>query len=200
MSIADYTALQARVARWSGGSSDANFAEAVREAIEMAEIDMDRMLWVKERIVRRIATFTAEYESLPEDCARIISIKRIEDGAEVDQLRKAHPDAAPGLARAYSGNRPLFYTETGAQLQLIPAPTVGDPLKARWIYYGFVPRLSDDTSCTAVLSTYPNVYLYTSLKHLAPFTDDPEGVAKWGALSAEAIQTANGAATKRSAA
>lgn len=197
MTIANYTTLQARVARWSGGSSDSNFAEAVREAIAFAETDMDRLLFVPERIVRRVATFTAEYESLPADCARFISIKRIEDDAEVDHLRKAHPDTAPGLARAYEGSRPLFYAEAGAQVQLIPAPTVDSPMRARWVYYGFVPRLSDDTSCTAVLSTYPNVYLYTSLKHLAPFTDDPDGVAKWGGLSAEAIQTANRAAVIR---
>lgn len=200
MPATDYNSLQAQLVRWSGGSSDANYAEAVRDCIRLAEVELDRTLWTPERVVRRFADFTAEREALPDDCGKLISILRLEDDVETDALRPVHPDVAPGLIRTYSGNRPLCYALEGAQIRLIPKPTVANPLRARWIYYALVPRLSDASACTAILTTYPDVYLYTSLKHLAPFSDDPDGIAKWGALSAQAIAAANRAAVLRSAA
>lgn len=199
MAAPDYISLQAQISRWSGGSSDTNFADAIRDAIRSAEAELDRKLFVPERIVRRIVTFTAEREALPDDCAKVISILRVEDDVETDQLRPAHPDAAPGLIRTYSG-KPSFYALEGAQIRLIPKPTVDAPMRARWLYYAFVPRLSDESACTAILTTYPDVYLYTALKQLAPFTDDAGGLQKWGALSADAIDAANRAAVLRSAA
>lgn len=197
MAAANYDELQAEAARWAGGSSDSNFPQIVRDAISFAEIDLDHTLWVPERIKRVVADFTAEYEALPDDCSKLISIKRIEDGEEREPLRKQHLDVMPGLACTYSGRKPMFYALAGAQVQFAPKPTTDTPLRARWIYYGMVPRLSDVTSCTAVLTTYPQVYLYTVLKHLAPFADDATGAAKWGALSDQAILAANRAAVIR---
>lgn len=196
MALADYAALQERAARWVGGSSDSTFAETVRECIRAAEDDMTQTLWVPERIKRVKATFTAEYEAIPDDCSKLISIKPLADDREGEGLSRQHTDAMPGLACAWR-DRPRFYALVGAQVQIVAAPTVEDPLEVRWIYYGMIPRLSDDTSCTAVLQTYPTIYLYATLKHLAPFADDIGGVQKWGALADQAIETANRAAVIR---
>lgn len=196
MPAATYVELQSQLARWSGGSSDTNFADAIRDAIRSAEAELDRKLWAPERIVRRIVTYTAEREALPDDCAKVISILRVEDDVETDQLRPVHPDAAPGLIRTYSG-KPSFYALEGAQIRLIPKPTVDAPMRARWLYYAFVPRLSDESACTAILTTYPAVYLYTALKHLASFADDAGSVGKWAGLSDQAITAANRAGVVR---
>jgi hypothetical protein len=197
MAATDYATLQAEAAKWCGGSSDSNFPQIIRDAISFAETDLDRTLWVPERVKRVSATFTAEYEAIPDDCSKLISIKRMEDGEEAAPLMKRHPEVMPGLACTYRGQLPMFYALVGAQVQIAPKPTTDTPLKVRWIYYGMVPRLSDETSCTAVLTTYPQVYLYTVLKHLAPFADDAAGAAKWGALSDQAILAANRAAVIR---
>ena len=197
MAATDYLSLQAEAARWAGGSSDSNFPDIVRDAIQFAEDDLTQRLWVPERIKRVTASFTAEYESLPDDCSRLLSIKRLVDGEEAEALIPAHPNAMPGIACTYRGRAPFVYALVGAQVQLAPKPTTEAPLRVRWIYYGMIPRLSDETSCTAVLATYPQVYLYTTLKHLAPFADDASGVAKWAALSDQAIEAANRAAVIR---
>ena len=197
MAAADYTALQAQLSRWAGGSSDTNFPEMVRDAIRFAEQDMDTMLWVPERIVRRIVDYTAEFEALPDDCSKVISVRRIVDGAEDDILERVHPDAMPGIARTYSGQKPSWYALVGAQLQFAPKPTVESPLRARLIHYAMVPRLSDESACTAILTTYPAVYLYTALKHLASFADDAGSVGKWAGLSDQAITAANRAGVVR---
>lgn len=196
MALTDYASLQEQASRWAGGSSDSTFAAAVRDAIRAAEDDMTQMLWVPERIKRVKATYKAEYEALPDDCSRIISIKPLVDGTEGEALHRQHADVMPGLARTWRGC-PRFYALVGAQVQIVAAPTADDPLDVRWIYYGMIPRLSDDESCTAVLATYPMVYLYTTLKHLAPYADDMGGMQKWSAMSDQAIETANRAGVVR---
>jgi hypothetical protein len=197
MAATDYATLQAEAARWAGGSSDTNFPQIVRDAIAFAEVDLDRTLWVPERVKRVQASFTGEYEAIPDDCAKVISIKHVVDGEEAGFLRRQHADAMPGLACTYRGNKPLFYAMVGAQVHLAPKPTTTAPMQARWIYYGFLPRLSDVTSCTAILTSYPQVYLYTVLKHLAPYADDATGAAKWAGMSDQGIMAANQAAVIR---
>ena len=46
---------------------------------------------------------------------------------------------------------------------------------------------------------YGDVYLYTALKHLAPYADDAGAVQKWTALSDKAIQNANRSTVMRDA-
>ena len=196
MPATDYASLIAQATLWAGGSSDTNFPTTVADAISFAEVDLDTTLWVPERVKRVFANFTAEFEAIPDDCKRLLSIRRVVDGVEDASLRQTHPDTLPGLARNYGG-LPTWYALLGAQVQLAPKPTVDDPMRVRWIYYGAVPRLSSDAPCTAVLTSYPQVYLYTTLKHLAPFSDDAEGAQKWAAMSDNAIATANRAGALR---
>ena len=193
----NYAELQAQAIRWSGGSSDSNYAEVVRDAIGLAEFDLDRVLWVPERIKRVIATCTAEYEALPDDLSRLIAVKRIVDGREY-RLTQQGEEVIPGLQAQYSGP-PRWYALVGAQVQFAPVPTEADPMRARFVYYGMLPRLSSEAPCTAVLTTYGNVYLWATLKHLATYAEDAGGVEKWGGLAVTAVDEANRAGVMRDA-
>jgi len=185
----NYTELQAAVSRWHGGSSDTQFDEVVRDAIGLAEFDMDRRLWVPERIKRVLASCTGEYEALPDDFSRMIVLKQVSQGQEKAMVQQPE-DAIPGLQVAYSGPA-LFYALIGRQVQFAPRPTTQSPISVRFVYYATIPRLKDPGGCTAVLATYGDVYLYTALKHLAPEADDATAVQKWTALSDNAIDQAN---------
>jgi hypothetical protein len=193
----NYSELQSAAVLWSGGSSDSNYASIVRDAIALAEFDMDRTLWVPERIKRLYADCTGEYESLPDDCSRLVAVKRIVDGAEI-RLTQQDVDVIPGLQAQYTGD-PRWYALVGAQVQFAPKPTVAAPMRARFIYYGLIPRLASAAPCTAVLTTYGNVYLWRTLEHLASYADDANGVAKWAAKAEKATAEANRAGVMRDA-
>jgi hypothetical protein len=186
----NYAELQATAARWHGGSSDSLFADVVRDAIGLAEFDMDRTLWVPERVKRVIASCAGEYEALPDDCSRLIVLKRVASGREQPMVQQPE-DAIPGLQQLYTGQLPSFYTLIGRQVQFAPVPTAQDPITVRFVYYATIPRLQDPGACTAILSTYGDVYLYTTLKHLAPEADDAQAANKWANLSQTAIDQAN---------
>lgn len=192
----DYASLQAQAIRWSGGSSDTNYADVVRDAVALSEFDMDRSLWVPERIVRATVSYTAAYESLPDDFARMLTVKRLDASGTEYPIEQRSEDVLAGLDQFY-GQPPRAYAIVGAQIQFAPAPSTTSPLRARIAYWGLIPRLNDPASCTAVLATYGNVYLWLTLMHLASYADDANGVAKWGQKAAAAIADANRAAVLR---
>lgn len=194
----DYASLQAAAARWHGGSSDSQFAEVVRDAIGLAERDMDRSLWVPERVKRVNATCTGEYEAVIDDFARMIVVKRVDADGQEQPLVQQPEDAIPGLQLRFAGP-PLFYSLEGRQIHFAPKPTQASPALIRYACYALIPKLVDPAACTAILAIYADVYLYTTLKHLAPEADDATAVQKWTALSDNAIQQANRAAVMRDA-
>ena len=192
-----YAELQSTTARWHGGSSDTQFDEVVRDAIGLAELDMDRSLWVPERIVRVNATCTGEYEALPDNFSRMIVVRLVGSGQEQPLVQQPE-DAIPYLQQSIAGP-PRFYSLEGRQIHLAPKPTTASPALLRIVFYALIPKLRDPTVCTAILSTYGDVYLYTALKHLAPYADDAQAVQKWTALSDNAIQNANRSTVMRDA-
>ena len=194
----DYASLQAAAARWAGGSSDTLFEEMVRDAIGLAEMDLDQQLWVPERIVRMVAeNCTGEYEAVPPDFFKMITLRRVAGGQE-QTLQQQPEDLIPALQQAYVG-LPAFYSLEGLQIHFAPKPTVASPVTVRFVYYAKIPRMVDPSACTAILKHYGDIYLYTTLKHLAPYADDGAGVAKWADLSSKAIQAANRSAVIRDA-
>ena len=195
----DYASLQAAAARWAGGSSDSLFEEVVRDSIRLAELDLDRQLWVPERISRMAANnCTGEYEALPPDFSAMITVRRVTSGGQEQTMMQQPEDSIPGLQQAYAG-APAFYALVGRQIQFAPIPTVASPASIRFVYYALIPRMQDPSACTAILEQYGDVYLYTTLKHLAPYADDAAGVQKWRDLSDQAIQAANRSAVIRDA-
>lgn len=196
MPITSYATLQDAVARWSGNSSDNQFATAVQDAIAMAEDEMDTVLRVPEMITRQRATATGEFESLPSGCLKIIRVGLIDsDGVETtldcisEHQFPAYPLAATG--------EPRLYAIIGPQIRFKPAPTPDDTALYRITYFGAIPRLADDNPCTAVLLAYQNVYLYGALKHIAAYTNNDAAMQRWAALFEDAVNKANRAANLR---
>ena len=146
----DYASLQAVAARWHGGSSDTQFDETVRDAIGLAELDMDRSLWVAERMKRVAASCTGEYEAVPDDFARMIVVRLVASGQEQPLVQQPE-DAIPQLQRAIAGP-PRFYALIGRQIHFAPKPTTASPAVIRFVYYALIPKLRDPAACTAVLS------------------------------------------------
>jgi hypothetical protein len=83
MAITDYSTLQSTISRWVGGSSDTQFAESIRDAIMLAEDEMNATLRVPEMIKRASTTIDEKYENLPPDCLELINVWRVADDYEV---------------------------------------------------------------------------------------------------------------------
>jgi hypothetical protein len=200
MAITDYASLQDAASRWAGGSSDALFADAIRDAIDMVESELDRELRIPEMITRVAATLDEPYETLPGGVVKMISVSRIVDGVEkAPQLQPVSEDHASALAALHPTGTPRWYSLVSTQLRVIPSPSTASPCIVRAVYYGQVPRLSADIPCTAVLLAARDAYLYGTLSHLGEYVEDAARLARFDARFRNAIRSLNRAAVGRDA-
>lgn len=192
MAIVDYASLQATVSRWAGGSSDTAFPEAIRDAIALAEDEMNRVLRVPEMEKRASFTIDGKYESLPTDCLELIGVWRIDGDREIPL--GAQPITNIAWASRVSGAT-KWYSLSGNQIRF--APTTSDVWAARLAYYAKLPNLSDATACTSVLQNYPLVYLYAALAALEGYLVGDDRIAVWKQQAAAQVAAINRAVSRR---
>jgi hypothetical protein len=198
MPISDYASLQETAARWAGGSSSTEFAEAIRDAISMTEAELDRSLRVPEMIARTRTTFNEPWEALPSDLVKLISVAVIDNDIE-RSIGQVGEDVAPALANLYRSGRPQKFALNATQIRLFPAATAAAPITVRMLYYARVPRLSATIPCYATLTAYPDLYLFGTLSYLSEFIEDGERLGRFDTRFRAAIVAANRAAVTRDA-
>ena len=59
-------------------------------------------------------------------------------------------------------------------------------------YYGKIPSLSASNATNQILENFPDVYLYGSLVHSAPFLGDDQRLQVWGSLYQSSLNAING--------
>lgn len=126
-------------------------------------------------------TADAEYEALPADFLEAISLHLSIGGARY-RLQVMGADAL-NYNRPESGV-PRLFAITGDGLKLHPTPDAEYTLTLE--YYEKIAALSGDTDTNVILARYPELYLYTSLKHVSAWAKDPEALATYSALAGEA--------------
>jgi hypothetical protein len=198
MAITSYETLQATAARWAGGSSSTDFAEAIRDAISMVEAELDRSLRVPEMIARTRATFNETWEALPSDLMKMISVALI-DGTNEYSMAQIGEDTAPAIANLYRSGRAQKFALNATQIRTFPAATAEAPITVRMVYWAKVPRLSATVPCYGTLTAYPDLYLFGTLSYLGEFIEDGERLGRFDARFRAGITAANRAAVTRDA-
>ena len=85
--------------------------------------------------------------------------------------------------------KPLFYNITQGEIELFPTPDATHNLEM--YYYGKIPALSASNATNAVLTFFPDAYLYGSLVHTAPYLGDDQRTQVWAALYQSTIDAIN---------
>lgn len=89
----------------------------------------------------------------------------------------------PVLPAYYSptGNS-IYYTIIGNTFRIIPAPGTEAPTTLDLWYFCKLPALSTTNATNWVLTSYPDLYLYGSLAHSAPYLKNDERIAIWDGI------------------
>jgi hypothetical protein len=206
MAIASYEALQAEISRQAGGSSDSEFAEGIRTAIDMVETELNTRLRVPEMMVRSREEVNERWEALPVgflelragwfiegfDPALTEADDQIESGTDIP-LRPATPERIAHYSR-YRGN-PKAICVVGGQYRIEPR-TEGERYFVRLWYYQAVPAVSAASPDLTILTRYPNLYVYGALTHLESWLHGDTRMASWQARFVAEIEMANQAAQR----
>lgn len=169
MPITTYTELRQAVADWL---NRVDLDQQIPDFIRLAEATFDKTL----RNGRMVATASIPLTSntrkvnAPTDMLEPLFLTDSSDEdfpleqvtiAQLTMLRRA---------RLRTTGKPRFYAMVGRAFELGPTPAAAGTLEC--VYYQQIPRLSASVATNWVLDYHPDLYLYTSLLHAAPFLQD----------------------------
>ena len=186
MAISTYAELQDAVTVWL---NKPDVDQTVTTLISLAEADINRKLrhWKMQK--RSVAEINSQYSAVPSDWLQTVRFYTTDGGTQpMDLISQADMIDRKALAANVSG-RPQFYAVTGGQFEFYPVPA--DTYNAELVFFAEVPALSDANTSNWLLTDAPDVYLYGTLVHSAPFLGEDARLATWTALYKAALDGLN---------
>lgn len=171
MAITSYTELKGAVANWLNRSDLTTY---IPDFITLAEAEFNRTLRTRQMIKRSRAEFDDAFITLPSDFKEMESL-RLVDG---DRLEYLTPNAMLEHVEDHTtAGTPEVYTIVGGKIQVSPEPA--DTYEVEMVYYAAIPVLSGTNASNWLLEAHPDLYLYGTLVHSAPFLHDDERIQVW---------------------
>lgn len=128
--------------------------------------------------------FLSIYQLADQDTAQAL-IYITPDQSMTVQAQGWNPDTAlvPVIGAYYTptGNT-TYYTIIGNRIRLVPPPGAASPTTLDLWYLTTLPALTTTNTTNWVLTRYPDLYLYGSLVHSAPYLKNDERIALWDGL------------------
>lgn len=168
MTITTYATLQSEIASWLNRD---DLSSIIPTFIQFVESDVNSRLRHQKMVVRAQATSNQEYVQLPGDWLEAINIHII-DGAQ--PLSYVTLNEADRINKQQIVTQPSFYSIMDDALEIVPAPASN--IDIEMIYYGKIPALSNQNTSNWLLVKAPDLYLYGSLVHAAPYLLDDQRV------------------------
>jgi hypothetical protein len=179
----NYAELKTDIADWL---NRADLTSRIPSFIRLAEARFNRDLRVRQMVKRSVATLEDGYITLPTDWLEAKNIQ-INYGYGPRKLEYVTLEQADDLRlkRGDVAGDPRYFNVTGNQLEIIPKPS--DEAEIEMTYYGKITALSDENTSNWLLETWPDMYLYGSLAHTAPYLKDDERVSVWASFYDRAL-------------
>lgn len=170
MSIANFGELKSAVQSWHArGDTEPTSIYTLTTA------ELNNRLRLVEMESETTLSATGETVALPSDFLAMIHVY-------IDQDRRVPLSGVTEFAKneTYrSSGEPREYTITSGNLELNPIPDGTYSLNLR--YYAKMADFSADADTNAVLSKYPQLFLYGALHHVGLWAQDTEMAGFWGA-------------------
>jgi hypothetical protein len=180
----NYSELRADVADWLNRD---DLTTRIPSFIRLAEARFNRELRVRQMVKRAVALLEDNYITLPFDWLEAKNVQINVGGRpkKLEYMTLEQADDYNSRRGGASTGEPLYFNVTGNQLEIIPRPS-GEP-QIELTYYSKIPALSDAKPENWLLTTWPDLYLYGTLAHSAPYLKDDERLATWAELYVKAM-------------
>jgi len=182
MAITNYTQLKSTIADFLNRD---DLTAVIPTFISLAESRINREVrhWRMEN--RAVATLNNQYVALPPRWIAPIRLTLTDSPTyELEAVSQAQMLSRRSQAADEAG-RPQYYALTQGELEFFPTPNENYTLEMT--YYEALNALSDSNADNWLLTNYPDVYLYGSLIHSAPYLSDDARAQIWAALYQSSI-------------
>jgi len=182
MSVTNYGELKSTIADFLNRS---DLTSVIPTFIDFAEAEFNRNLRVRQMVLRAEAQIDARFSAVPADFIEakdlvIVTTNPVTPLEFITQQEMAQERNTTYTAAA----TPKYFSVVGSQFEFVPTPDQQYSLEMS--YFAKIDALSDDADTNWLLTDYPDIYLYTSLMHSAPYLKDDERIGVWSQLAAKA--------------
>jgi hypothetical protein len=181
MSLTTYLGLKDAIESWSHRN---DVASRLDDFIDLAESEMFRHLRIRDMETRTTATTSGRYLALPTGFLEMRRVRLI-SGAQYFELLYSTPE---GMYISQDSGIPGVYTIT-SQLEFDRSPDSAYTIEYQ--YYAILTALSATNTSNAVLTRFPNIYLYGALWALYLWALQEDKAEYYYGKFRQAIQTAN---------
>jgi len=182
MSVTNYGELKSTIADFLNRS---DLTSVIPTFIDFAEAEFNRNLRVRQMVARAEAQIDARFSAVPADFIEakdlvIVTTNPVQPLEFITQQEMAQERNTTYTA----ASTPKYFSVVGGQFEFVPTPDQQYSLEMS--YFAKIDALSADTDTNWLLTDYPDIYLYTSLMHSAPYLKDDERIGVWSQLAAKA--------------
>lgn len=188
MAITSYSNLQTSIADFLNRD---DLSSTIPTFIDLAEAQMNRDIrhWEMENRVSGQQSQGDQYMQLPADWLETIRFHLTASGTQAVELASLASIADKRSKAEDEVGRPRFYTHVRGEFELFPTPDEDTDFEL--LYYQRIPALSDANTTNWLLDYAPDIYLYGSLLHSAPYLQEDARVAVWAQMYSAAVAQLN---------
>lgn len=185
MAISTFAELKTTIADFLNRS---DLTSVVPTFIDLAESQINRDVrhWRMEN--RATSTINGQYLTRPTDWVATQRIRLNGGKDNLELLSSAAMDERRANADNITGV-PSGFRHIEDQFEFFPSPNADLPCEL--VYLQKIPALSDANTSNWLLDYAPDVYLYGSLLHTAPYLSDDPRISVWAQLYSAAVQRLN---------
>jgi hypothetical protein len=182
MAITNYGELKTAVGDFLNRS---DLTSVIPTFIDFAEAEFNRSLRVRQMVKRAEAVIDARFSAVPADFIEAKDLVIVGSNPVTPLEFITQQEMAQERNATYTtAGKPLYFTVVGGQFEFMPTPSIEYSLEMA--YFAKIDALSGDSDTNWLLSDYPDLYLYTSLMHSAPYLKDDERTVVWANLAQKA--------------
>ena len=186
MTITTYAELQSSIADFLN-RDDLTAEIKTFIALGEAELRRDVRHWRQEK--RSTAEIDTQYSAVPADFLEVIRFYVTSNNTRPLELISQYELLDRKARNLNAGGFPAYYAITAGEIEVFPVPD--GTYTSELYYYADIPSLSDSATSNWVLQYHPDAYLYSALKHSAPFLVEDQRLTVWAALYQAAIDRIN---------
>lgn len=182
MAITNYGELKSAIGDFLNRS---DLTSVIPTFIDFAEAEFNRSLRVRQMVSRAEAVIDTRFSAVPADFVEAKDLV-IVTGTPVTPLKFVTQQEAAQIRseELTAAGKPQYFSVVGGQFEMIPTPD--SEYSVEMSYFAKIDSLEDDADTNWLLTDYPDLYLYTSLMHSAPYLKDDERTVVWANLATKA--------------
>ena len=176
MAITNYGTLKAAIADFLNRD---DLTAVIPTFIDFAQDKINRDLRTRQMVARATANIDSQYNAFPPNFLQVRDIRLNTDPVQALEYVSSEQQNQERSRNATSG-RPRLFSVIGESFEVFPTPDTS--YECEIAYYEKIPDMTADSDTNWLLTKSPELFVYGSLVHSAPYLKDEDKIVIWQTL------------------